>query len=241
MGLNKLVIPTLATLLGCALLVGLGVWQLQRLQWKRDLVARLEASAAASPVALAEALKRWRGGGDIEHLRVRFSGEFLHGGELHLYSLAAGGRPGWRVITPMRLEGGAIVLVDRGFVPAQLKSPESRPQGQIEGRAEVTGQIRLAAARGAFTPDNDPVANEWYWRDLGAMARAGLAHPAGQRVLPFFVESEEAPVPGGWPRGGAVTVMPSNRHLGYAVTWFGLAVVLLAVYAVVVRNSLKRS
>jgi surfeit locus 1 family protein len=95
------------------------------------------------------------------------------------------------------------------------------------------GLVRAPQTPGAFDPDNDTAANLWFWRDLPAMGRAAGIDPA--RQLPVFVDAEAA-APGGWPRGGATLVRLPNRHLEYALTWFGLAGALLAVYAAFVRS-----
>ena len=170
MDIRKLIIPTLFTALAASLLVGLGVWQLQRLQWKRDLIAQIDTRAQAEPISISTALDQQGRGVDIGHFRVRFEGRFLHDRERHLYSLA-GRRAGWRVLTPVKTQQGPIVFVDRGFVPHQLKDAAARDSGQLQGSQRLVGRIRLPAAQGAFAPANDPLKNEWYWRDIGAMAR----------------------------------------------------------------------
>jgi len=235
-----LMLPTVCTLVAFAMLAGLGVWQVKRLHWKQDMIARIQVRAAAEPVTLAEAMARRGAGQDIRHARVVLEGRFQHGDELHLYSLA-GGRAGWRVITPMALSSGGIVLVDRGFVPHRSKQSEARMAGQVKDVVQVVGRVRLPQPRDAFAADNDPQKNEWYWRDLDAMGAAVLEGPKAASLVPVFVELEANDVPGGLPRGGVALVKPSNRHLGYAVTWFALAVIVLVIYGVYVRNAIKRA
>ena len=238
MALKNLAVPTILTLIAFSMLVGLGVWQVQRLAWKRDLIAKLDARASEAPVGLSEALRRQAAGEDIAHLRVSVVGEFMHQQERHLYSLA-GGRAGWRVITPLRLASGGIVFVDRGFVTHQMKQAETRLAGQLSGSVETVGQIRLPAPRSAFALENQPQENEWYWRDLAAMAEQLGRGPAGE-LLPLMIDAEANALPGGWPKGGVARIKPSNRHLGYAITWFSLAAILLLIYALFVRSQLRR-
>ncbi len=211
---------TILTLVGLAVLVALGTWQVERLAWKRALLSEIAARTAAAPVPLPARIadpEAWR------YRRVRVTGRFDHAHEM----LLAAGR-GWQVITPLLRDGAPAVLVVRGFVPADKRAPESRMAGQLKGELTLTGIVRLAPSRkGWFTPANDPAAGRWYWRDRDAMARAaGLA-----AVAPVFVEAE-ASAPGGWPQGGVTRLDIPNRHLQYALTWYALAVVLAVIYVI---------
>ena len=239
MKLRELFVPTVVTLLGVALLAGLGTWQLQRLAWKQGLIERVETRAEAMPVPLTQALGLWRETEDVEYLRVDLEGRFRHSGEQHLYSIVQG-RPGWRVVTPFETVSGMWVMVDRGFVPPDFKAAKTRPGGQIEGVVKLTGLARAPGIRGQFTPANQPDENKWYGRDLDAMAAVALGSDERSRLVPFFVEVEEMALPGGWPKGSTTRLTFSNRHLEYAFTWFALAAVLLVIYAIFVRNRLRR-
>jgi len=121
-----------------------------------------------------------------------------------------------------------------------LKAAETRPEGQVEGIVKLTGLARAPGLPSRFTPQNQLDDNKWYGRDLEAMAAAALSPEERGRLAPFFVEADEMAVPGGWPKGGTTRLTFSNRHLGYAFTWFSLAVVLLVIYAVFLRNQLRR-
>lgn len=221
------------------LLIGLGTWQVQRLEWKESLVARIEARAEAPPASLADALARWNAAGDAEYVRVRMQGRFHHGKERHLYHVKDG-TAGWRIVTPFETESGRFVLADRGFVPHRLKPPSRREAGQVEGAMTVTGLVRAPGSKAWFTPDNRPAQNEWYWRDLIGMAASVLNGTQRETLVPFFVELEAAPVPGGWPKGGVTRLRLRNNHLQYAVTWYSLAAILAAIYAVYMRGRLRR-
>lgn len=226
---------TLFAAAGFAMLAALGTWQLQRLAWKEGLIARVEARAHADPVRLEEALRRAEDTGDIEYLRVRATGRFLNGKERHLYTVVEG-RPGWRIVTPLTTAKGVIVMVDRGFVPDGLKEPSKRSEGLIEGETTVTGLARASGKANAFTPESDLTRNRWFWRDLDGMAASVLNSDQRARLAPFFIEAEASDVAGGWPRGGVTRVSFPNRHLEYAVTWFGLALALVVVYAAILRR-----
>ncbi|MGH6825529.1 SURF1 family protein [Methyloceanibacter sp.] len=220
-----------------AVLIGLGLWQLQRLQWKEGLIAQIEARVKAEPVSLKEAVARAGAGEDVSYLRVRTEGLFDNAKERYLFAVSDG-TPGWHVIAPLRTADGEVVLVDRGFVPDALKDPAARPQGEPRGAVLVTALARPAEPQGLFVPDNEVERNHWFWRDLKAMTRSMLGGDA-KEVAPFFLEAEKSDVPGGWPRGGETRLDLPNNHLQYALTWFALALCLVVIYVVYVRTRLK--
>lgn len=233
--------PILMTLPALAVLIGLGTWQLQRKGWKDGLVAAIKERSVAAPVPLSGRVALL--GERAEYLRVRVSGRFLHGQERHRFI-----GPGWHIITPLVTDDGMIVLVNRGFVPDQLKTPDSRRPGQVSRKVEVIGLVRLPERPGAFTPRNDGARNMWFWRDVEAMAQCWNAAAeledcralAGVKGLdglpkgyPFLIDAAAEPEnPGGWPKGGTTNLAIANRHLEYALTWFGLAATLVGVFIV---------
>ncbi len=236
---RSLILFTLFVTFVLAGLIGLGLWQLQRLEWKEALIANIEARAKAEPVSLAEAITQAARGEDISYLRVRAEGTFNHQEERYLYALS-GNAPGWHVITPLKTPEGPVVLVDRGFVPAALKDPSARPEGQVQGNVEVTGLLRSAEKQAPFTPDNAPGDNRWFWRDLPALT-ATMPPPLRPHLAPFFVEAEASATPkGGWPRGGETRLTFKNDHLQYAITWFLLAGAVLVIYLVFLRTRFRQ-
>jgi surfeit locus 1 family protein len=121
-------------------------------------------------------------------------------------------------------------------VPYDRKDPAARAQGQVKGEVTVTGLARdpLSEKPSFIVPENQPAKNMFYWKDLSAMAAsAGL--PA-DKVLPFFVDANNAPNPGGLPVGGVTLINLPNNHFQYALTWYGLALVLLVVVAIRLRE-----
>jgi surfeit locus 1 family protein len=229
---------TALVLAAFAVLVGLGVWQLKRLGWKEALIAQIEARVKAPPITLAQAEALVRDGRDASYYRVTLDGRFHHAKELYLYAVSDG-RVGWHVITPLETADGEMVPVDRGFVPDELKDPATRASGQIEDVVTVTGIVRGSDRQTLFTPDNEPKANRWFWRDLHAMTRAMFPHGTIE-VAPLFLEAEKSPVPGGWPEGGQTRLDIPNNHLQYAITWFLLAAALLVIYGLYVRSLRRR-
>jgi surfeit locus 1 family protein len=220
------------------LLFGLGTWQIQRKSWKEQLITELEGRRYAEPVTLDRAQQLWAERGAMEYLRVRVTGRFLHDKEMFLWAPQPSG-PAWDVYTPLKTEGGTIVLVNRGFVPEGLKPAQRRETGQVVGEVTVTGLARSITDRGWFTPDNDPVRNNWFWRDYIAMLRAAFAGSEPPHAA-FFLEAEATPAnPGGWPKGGVTNINLRNHHLQYALTWYALAIALIGVYFAFVRDRLR--
>jgi surfeit locus 1 family protein len=230
---------TAATLVGLAILIALGVWQLHRLEWKEGLIAQIEARSTGEPISLQKAIATTREGRDPSYTRVRVEGRFQHDKELYLYAQSLEGEPGWHVITPFDTVGGDLLLVDRGFVPDNRKDPASRAEGQLQGVVHLTGLVRMPESQGLFMPDNEPAANRWFWRDLPGMMHS-LYPTATMQEVPFFLEAERSEVPGGYPRGGQTRLELPNNHLQYAITWFLLAVCLLIIYVVYVRGAFAR-
>nr|WP_315920632.1 SURF1 family protein [Mesorhizobium sp. SP-1A] len=210
-------------LLGVAVFVALGIWQLERKVWKLDLIARVDrrVHAAAVPAPGPADWPAITARAD-EYRHVRLHGLFLNDGETLTQAVTELGSGFW-VITPMRTDQGFVVLVNRGFVPSDRKEAGSRGQGRIDGDTDVVGLLRMSEPGGGFLRSNDPKAGRWYSRDVAAIASArGL-----KEVAPYFVDADASPNAGGWPRGGLTVVQFRNTHLVYALTWFGLAAMTL--------------
>ena len=220
-----------------ALLIGLGVWQLQRFEWKQGLIAQIEARAHAEPVTLKETVTRARAGEDVGYLRVRVEGRFDNSKERHLYAVSDG-TLGWHVITPLKTPEGEVVLIDRGFVPDALKEPSSRAQGEINDEVAVTGLARAPDTQGRFIPDNEPAENCWFWRDLDAMSRSMF--PAGAPdIAPFILEAERSDIPGGGARGGPNQRANTTKQQQKGRTRVVLALCLVVIYVIYVRSRLR--
>ena len=234
----RLLSATACTLLTLAGLIGLGLWQLERLAWKEGLLARLVARVGAEPVPLGAVERQWSAGGDVEYLHAAVRGQFHHDKERYLYAPKPEGL-GWQVYTPLEVGPGRILWVNRGWVDEAHKRPDQRAAGQPAGATEVKGVIRLTAPPGLFTPRNDQAHNLWYWPDLAPMTGSAFP-PPGPETLPFRLEVDASPLPpGGLPRGGVTRLDLPNRHLQYALTWFALALVLIAVYFAFARHRLR--
>jgi surfeit locus 1 family protein len=230
------------TVAGIAILIGLGIWQLDRKVWKENLIATLDERLARPPADLPprEDWARLTPGKD-EYTRVKFPAEFLSGEEALVYTAGSAFRPdvqgqGYWVFAPVRLSGGSIVVVDRGFVPYDRKDPASRGQSVPLGSIDIVGVMRWPEARGMFTPDDDPKTNVWYLRNQKAMA----AVKKWDAPAPFYIEQESPVPPGGLPKPGKLIVSLPDNHLQYALTWFGLALALAGVYVTWLAGRLRR-
>jgi surfeit locus 1 family protein len=215
-GRLRSILAGVAVLLVIALLVGLGVWQIERRAWKLDLIARVDARLASAPVA-APGPADWPGisRDKDEYRRVTATGRFLNDRETAVLAVTIHGSGYW-ILTPLETPD-FTVLVNRGFVPAASRDPVTRSAPQ--GVSTVTGLLRLTEPEGGFLRQNDPAADRWYSRDVAAIA---ATHRLG-RVAPYFIDADATPNPGGLPIGGLTVVSFRNSHLTYALTWFTLA------------------
>ena len=243
MKLRGLVWPSLATALALGLLLGLGFWQLRRLSEKEALLARIDSRihAPAMPVPDEPQWSQLKLD-DLEYQPVTLRGMFRHDQEVLVFEPAgkiAGElvARGFDVLTPFQLASGAIVIINRGFVTDQYANAGRRKAGQVSGQQFITGLLRLPQRRNMFTPPDDPAKNNWFSQDPAEIARVtGLT-----RVAPFLIDADKTENPGHWPQGGATVIDLPNHHLEYAVTWFGLALTLVGVYAFFARALIQRA
>jgi surfeit locus 1 family protein len=238
------VLPGLATLVCVAILVALGVWQLQRLAWKEALVAQVAARLSAPPIP-APGPAEWPrlDLAALGYQPVTVSGEFFADKEayvVHTLTAPKGryGGVGYLVMTPLLTQGGWTVYVNRGFVPADRRYPSQRPEGVVEGSTTVTGLLRVPSRRQWFMPGDAVPDKAWFSRDPQLYAAAYGAPSA--EVAPYIIDAIfDSSLPGGLPQGGETIVEFPNNHLGYAITWFGLAIAALAIFAAFAAKRLR--
>jgi surfeit locus 1 family protein len=238
-----LILPGIAVLAALAVLLALGTWQLERKAWKEALIATLNERLAA-PAADVPARTAWDrlDRSEMEFRRVKFAAKFLHGQEALVYTSGSALRsdvsgPGYWVFTPALRQDGSLVVVNRGFVPEGRQDPATRAAGQVSDVVEIVGALRWPEPRGLFAPADNPARNQWFVRDHLAMAAAKDWGP----VAPFFVDQEAPVPPGGLPKPGKITPNLRNDHLQYALTWYGLALVLVAVFLVWLRSRAREA
>ena len=229
---RSLLVPAIFTLFGVLVLCGLGFWQLERKAWKEGLIAAIDARVGAPPIAFPPQ-SAWStlSAEKDEYRHVRLTGRFLNDKEAHLQAnlVSSGtddGALGYDILTPLELPDGALVIVNRGFVPLDNKEPATRPGSEFEGETSVVGLIRFPQKHPWFVPSDDPEKNVWFSRDPVPIAKAyGL-----ERVAPVIVDADRSADDSTLPRGGQTRIALPNDHLQYALTWFGLALVLICVF-----------
>jgi surfeit locus 1 family protein len=258
----------LATFLFCGF-VALGTWQLERRAWKLDLISRVEHRIHAPTVSAPERAQ-WplvsRFADEYRHVTV--TGTFLYESET-LVQAATDLGPGFWVLTPLRQTDGTLVLINRGFVPPELRDSAARSAvaaravrpghstGELmvattgAGTLTVAGLLRISEPGGGFLRHNEPAANRWYSRDMQAIAAArGLGD-----VAPYFIDADTQPqqeseaVGASGAASGDVAYAPvagltvvtfRNNHLEYAVTWYTLALMVIGAVWVVMREDRRR-
>lgn len=208
--MRRILFLTIFGLAGTAILLGLGNWQLQRRAWKQDILARIEAQKDAPPVALPATPDPVAD----KYLAVAVSGAILPG-ELHALIPVERGA-GYRIIAPFETAGGRRILLERGFVVAADKAA-----ARVTGPAEIVGNLHWPEETDGFTPPPDRAGNIWYARDVALMARALETEPV-LLVARSQTDPGVTPLP-------VDTVRIPNDHLQYAITWFSLALIWVAM------------
>ena len=224
-------VATIFTILALICLVALGSWQLQRRTWKIELIATINERLAQPPVSLEQALKMRTEEQGIRYLPVSVRGIYDHRRERHVFG-TLGAIPGYFIFTPFILEGGveniSTIAVNRGFVPQAQKAMNMREEGQIDGVLTIVGLFRLAEEKPGFAkllaPSPQADQNIWYSRDPSAL----WADEPG--IQNWYLDSNGRENPAPSPAGGTTKITFSNRHLEYALTWYGLALTLVGVY-----------
>ncbi|WP_280190395.1 SURF1 family protein [Delftia sp. PS-11] len=229
---------------GIALFLGfifLGSWQVQRRAWKLDLIERVQQRVHAAPTALPAASEWPRiTAADHEYRAVQANGYWLDGKTVLTQAVTELGAGFW-VLTPLQLDNGSQVLVNRGFIPAEQRAQwQEQPASASHMPVQVTGLLRLSEPRGGFLRDNDPAQQRWFSRDVAAIAQAqGL-----ERAAPYFIDAglPGQPIAGNpWPRPGMTVIHFANSHLVYALTWYGLALMVVGAAWLVRRNDRQRA
>jgi surfeit locus 1 family protein len=213
----------------CVLIV-LGNWQWNRMVWKEQLLATIDERLAAPPLPLDGVVAMLDSGQPVEYRRVSVSGELMNTGEQYVLA-TLNGASGWHVYTPLLVAGmdGAIVFVNRGFVPYDKRDPATRVEGQMDRFINIEGLAREApGAKPSFmVPDNDAASGTYYWKDLTAMIAAAKLENA--EVLPLFIDKTSLLPAGLLPIANVTQVDLPNNHLQYLITWYGLALALASV------------
>jgi surfeit locus 1 family protein len=239
---NSPVWQSLSVALLLAALLSLGFWQLQRRAWKEALILRIESRVGAPPLEApppADWAQLQAENYDWRHVVARGRFDFAHVALVFTSAPpGAGLEPGYRAISPLRLENGGVVLVDRGFVAAS-KTGGGAWRLRPEGLVTVTGHLRAPQRRNVFTPADEPGKGRWFTLDAQTIAGdLGL-----EGAAPFLLEQEagqgkDERADGLFRTTNAAPDIPNN-HLSYATTWFGLAFALCVIYVLYARARLR--
>lgn len=223
----KLLLIGILILLCIVILATLGVWQLERRIWKLDLIDQVEQRIHA-PATIAPGPDLWAAinAKGFAYRHVQTSGRFLDKPTTLVQAVTNRGRGFW-VLSPFQSSDGFSVLINRGFVPTERAGEDWRPD--YESTTIVNGLLRITEPDGGFLRSNDFAAGRWYSRDVAAIAaKLDIDHPA-----PYFIDADANPDRNQLPIGGLTVVAFANNHLVYALTWFGMAL-MLAVASIVI-------
>lgn len=225
-----LILGLAAILMAC--FAALGIWQVERRAWKHDLIARVEARIHADPlpIDLLDGLSP----AEVEYDRVSVTGRFDNARETLVKAVTELGGGYW-VLTPLTADDGLTVLINRGFVPEEMRDLGNRSSAESLDPVTIIGLARRSEPGGGFLRSNDPQGNRWYSRDVEAIARARGLGP----VASFFIDAEAAPTPGSFPVGGLTVVQFRDAHLSYALTWFALAAMVAVGIGLLIRSEIR--
>lgn len=221
--------PTLVTLVFLICLVLLGNWQVERLAWKLSLIEKLENRIHEAPVPLPLDENNID---EKEYLSVFVTGEFDNIKEITMYSIGPNGEPGYDLYTPLILADGRTVIVNRGWVPEQIKQQSDRPASLVYNEVTVTGLLRKPWKKLWYGPENEAESNNWYYGDINQIAKAQLL----ENVYPMFLYANKIGQDNSYPVAGRTELNIVNNHLDYALTWYGLAIVLMGIYLIAHTN-----
>lgn len=203
-------------------LIFMGIWQIDRLSWKNELITRLEQRQDRPVVALSE-IRDSENIGDYEYSRVSVGGFFINEHSFLLAPRIYKKQSGSHLVTPLLLPDEEIVIVNRGWVPQKY----SLKMATELSRVTMVATVRNSSLQGTFTPDNVPSNGEWYWIDLKEVSQQ-----IGSSVLPIILERSDSRSDRVLPIGGQTLIELPNNHLQYALTWFGLAFVFFVSFAI---------
>jgi len=233
---RRLLWPSLMTAGMLIVLLGLGGWQVKRLFWKQDLLAQIARAESAAPVPLGQ-IETGAAATPSPFMKVSVTGSFLpdetalYGAEVR--DIPSGPAMGARMIEPLRETNGELILVDRGWIPLSRPGPLDQPSGVVT----VSGYVRFGDTRGWFSATDDPAARRFFTLDPKAIGNA-IGQP---EIRPFLLvvlaaEAGRGAIVDHWPDPARHLPRPPNNHLSYAITWYGLAVALLAIFIVWARK-----
>ena len=191
--------------------IGLGTWQIIRLNWKNNLILEIENSLKNPPVELAQSNKE-------NFLKIKTSGSIDFDKQIYLYNLNESGTPGFEVINPITI-GDENFLINRGWIPFEKKGTK---EINVFDQKNIIGTLKLQGRKNIFKPDNDLDENYWF-----SLNREDILKFTGKNFSKYIIYLD-----GNYqlPRPKKITANISNNHQKYAITWFSLALSILLLY-----------
>ncbi|KAL4885025.1 SURF1 family-domain-containing protein [Aspergillus karnatakaensis] len=215
----------------------LGTWQIQRLDWKTNLIAKYEDRLVRDPLPLPPRVDP-SVVSEFDYRRVYATGRLRHDQEMLVGPRMREGQDGFIVITPLeREQGESTVLVNRGWISKKLMNQKDRVEGLPKGEVTVEGLIRQPWKKNMFTPENKPDDGKFYFPDVEQMAELTGSQPVWieQTMVPDFLEAMNREAKG-MPIGRAAEVNLKNNHSQYIFTWYGLSLATSIMLWMIVRK-----
>jgi surfeit locus 1 family protein len=248
---KSLIIPILFMLIAVATLLKLGWWQWEQKARKEDLISRIESRANANPraVSISELASSNTSVDDLDYTPISLTGRFLHEFEVATFTNRQEGSakyagPGYDILTIFAGKDGGVLLVNRGFVPQNSRPASTRLQGQSSEEITLIGLIRKPERRSYIDVPDLPERNEFAIRDPKSIIAAKLTGGRKTQYAPiidsFYVDLRSPSPMGELPSPNKTSVNIPNKHLEYVITWWGLALVFIAMFGVFVAQHFKR-
>lgn len=209
-------------------LCGLSYWQVQRLHWKQNLIQEIETALAAPPLFITRALQLQQ---LPEFRRVTVQGVLLHAESLHLQARYYKGNLGFNLITPLQFEDGAVIFINRGWIPKDYKTNPKIKISEPKGFIRITGILRGDEHPRSYLPQNDPGKGLWLWQDAAGWKNLLQRKMPNTAIIPTTIQQTRAiRKDDGFPIPQEAQFQLRNDHLQYALTWGSFAIILLVIY-----------
>lgn len=217
-------LPTLFTIPSVIILIILGTWQVQRLQWKNELIETFEQETAKTEVVWP--VSDWDDQ-SLQYRKIILNGTFLHEHEMFLYKNYQG-KPGYDIVTPFKTDTDEAILVNRGWIPMDKRHETFHDVTDTT----IDGLLIKEEKQGLFIPDNNPSKNVWFWMDINE-----AEHITNMDFPPYIARMIGVYEPNIYPIKADASLKFRNDHLQYAIIWYSFAIALLIIYYVYHRKS----
>jgi surfeit locus 1 family protein len=208
--LNKSFLFTIFVTLFITLFCFLGTWQLYRLQWKEDLINKIDQGLKSTPIRYSEKITN-------DYQRVILNGKYNFENQIYLYSLNSNGQPGFDVITPFQTIEGYNILINRGWINKEMKN---NPTIDSVDKKKIQGLMRKIVKKNIFKPENDVQKNIWFTINLNQIKEI-----TGKNFSNYVIFLEDNMINSPTPK--KITIDVPNNHLKYAITWYSISISIL--------------